>query len=60
MPKDRECSPVADLAMARAMRQVAITYDDANLLERAEKLEREAEDELNRQRVINLGLTGNA
>jgi len=46
--------------MARAMRQVAIKYDDADLLERAEKLEREAEDELNRQRVINLGLTGNA
>jgi hypothetical protein len=60
MAKDLGWSPVAALAMARTMRRIAVKYDDPDLLERAEKLEAEAQDEINKQRLINLGLTGNA
>jgi hypothetical protein len=45
MPKD--WSPVAALAMARAMRRVAINYDDPDLFQHAEKCEAEAQAKVN-------------
>jgi hypothetical protein len=45
MPKDS--SPFADLALARAMRQVAVKYDDPDLFQYAEKCEAEAQAEIN-------------
>jgi hypothetical protein len=56
MPKQQTYS-LADLALARAMRRVAVKYDDQDLLQRAQKLEAAAQDEINQlkaDQVFNL------
>jgi hypothetical protein len=46
VPKEQVYS-LADLALARAMRRVAEKYDDQDLLQRAQKLEAAAQEEIN-------------
>jgi hypothetical protein len=51
MRKELDYSPVAALAMARAMRRLAVKYEDLDLLRRAKRDEAAVQAEINRQRA---------